>query len=352
MEKTYLINNNDYINLGKQVLIKLGVSSKHAELIMLNLLDSDKKGIYTHGFYRLDTYIQQIKRGNINPRPKIETIKDSSNVKLIDGDDGFGYVVSYYAMEEAINISSNRGIGVVGVRKSNHFGAAAYYAEMASKKDQIGIVMTNASPGIAPTGSLKPVLGNNPWSISVPTNLGYPITLDIANSVTARGKIRLKALNGEPIPLGWALNEKGEPTTSAQEALKGVLLPIGDYKGYGITLMIDILTGVLTGSKFGDQVPLVDEDGKRNNGHLFISLDVKSFIGLSEFKNRIDELTKIVKSAPKINEEVDILLPGEKEWKTKLSQNLNSVKVPNRIFNFIETLSSQYNLQIPNYEVM
>ncbi|WP_209124592.1 Ldh family oxidoreductase [Alkalihalobacillus sp. BA299] len=352
MEKSYSIYNTDYIQLGRQVLNQLNVPSRHAEIVMENLLDSDKKGIYTHGFYRLDTYIQQIKRGNINPNPKITKVKDHLNIKLLDGDDGFGYVVSQYAMEEAIAISENRGVGVVGVRKSNHFGAAAYYAEMAAMRNQIGIVMTNASPAIAPTGSLKPVLGNNPWSISIPTHLGYPITLDIANSVSARGKIRLKALNGESIPLGWALNENGEPTTDAEEALKGVILPIGDYKGYGITLMIDILTGVLTGAKFGNQVPLVDQDGKRNNGHLFISLDIKAFMELSEFKDRVDELIKIVKSAPKIREEIDILLPGEREWQTKLSQEQDKVKLPERIFNFIHALSTEYHLPLPKNELL
>lgn len=351
MEKIFLLSNEDYVSLGKQIVMEKGVSSKHAEILMFSLLDADQKGIYTHGFYRLKTYIEQINRGNINHRPYIKKIKDSKNIQIIDGDNGLGSVVSYTAISEAIKMSSERGIGVVGVRNSNHFGTAAYFAEVASKKDQIGIVMTNASPAIAPTGSNKPVLGNNPWSISVPTNLGYPITLDIANSVAARGKIRLKALNGEQIPLGWALNSKGEPTTDATEALEGIILPIGDYKGYGITLMIDILSGVLTGAAFGNQVPGVEEDGRRNNGHLFISLDVESFMDITEFKNRIDELTNIVKSAPKINERTKILLPGEIEWNTKLNQQ-NTVKLPERIFNFMSSLCEESKLQLPEYKLI
>lgn len=352
MEKDYLILNSDYIRNGMSILNKVGVVTEHAEIVMLNLLDSDQKGIHTHGFYRLQTYIDQINKNNINPQPDIKTIKDNSNVKLMDGDDGLGYVVSYCAMQEAITISKERGIGVVGVRRSNHFGAAAYYSEMAAKENQIGIVMTNASPAIAPTGSLKALLGNNPWSISVPTHFNYPITLDIANSVIARGKIRLKALNGESIPLGWALDENGQPTTNAADALKGVILPIGDYKGYGITLLIDILTGVLTGAKFGDQVPKVDEDGKRNNGHLFISLNIESFLEINDFKTRVDTLVNMVKSAPKVHEDMDILLPGEKEWKMKMNQKADWVRVPERVFNFIESLSKQYNLELPKNQLI
>lgn len=350
VEKTYQFQNDDYMQMGTSILTQMGVSSEHAEIVTNILLDSDQKGTHTHGFYRLQTYIQQIKKGNINAKPDIKMIKDGDNVKLMDGDDGLGYVVSHHAMNKAINISSERGVGVVGARNSSHFGAAAYYAEMAAQRNQIGIIMTNASPGIAPTGSKKPILGNNPWSISVPSNLGYPITLDIANSVTARGKIRLKALTGEPIPLGWALNKEGEPTTNAKDALEGIVLPIGDYKGYGITLMIDLLTGVLTGSNFGEQVPQIEENRKRKNGHLFISLNVEAFMELNHFKARVDELVQMIKSAPKIQEDIDILLPGEREWKSKLSQDSNMVRLPERIVNLMLELTKEFNLLMPVYK--
>jgi LDH2 family malate/lactate/ureidoglycolate dehydrogenase len=351
MEKTYIIGCSDYIHMGKEIFGRVGVSAEHSEILMANLLDSDTKGIYTHGVYKIPTYMKQINQGNINPQPNLKKIKDGSIVKLLDGDDGLGAVVSFYAMQEAIKLSSERGIGVVGVRKSSHFGTAGYYAEMPVRSNQIGIVFCNASPGIAPTGSLKPILGNNPWSISVPTNLDHPITLDIANSVVARGKIRLAALKGESIPFGWAINKYGEPTTDPQDALEGAILPIGDYKGYGITLMIDILSGVLTGAHFGDQVAGIEEDGKRNNGHLFLSLNVEAFMEIAEFKQRIDELVRIVKAAPKINEETEILLPGEKEWTRKLSQDKNTVKIPEQIFTVITALCNEYAVNIPDYQV-
>jgi L-2-hydroxycarboxylate dehydrogenase (NAD+) len=349
MEKSYLLDTEGYKSLGKLLLSKVGVPNEHAEILMLSLLDSDQKGIYTHGFYRLPTYLKQINRGNINPVPVIKQEKKGRTICLIDGDGGLGSVISHYGMQEAVNMSRESGIGVVSVSGSNHFGTAAYYSEMAALDNKIGISMTNASPAIAPTGGKKAVLGNNPWSISVNTNLGHPITLDMANSV-ARGKIRLKALAGEPIPVGWALNSKGEPTVDANEALEGVILPIGDHKGYGITLMIDILTGVLSGAYFGNQNPLIDEDGKRNNGHLFIALDIEAFMRLDEFKSRVDELIELVKSVPRIDEDKEIFLPGEFEWKKKMSQKENTIEMPERVINLIESLCKENNVPFPIYQ--
>lgn len=349
METSYVLRNDEYVRIGKTALTQVGVSSEHSEIVMQSLLDSDQKGIHTHGLFRLPTYIKQINRGNINPLPTIRLMEKGPNIELLDGDSGLGSVNSFYAMEEAIKLSREKGIGVVGVRKSNHFGTAAYYAELAASQNQIGIVMTNASPAIAPTGGKKSVLGNNPWSISVPTHIGHPITLDMANSVAARGKIRIKALKAEPIPVGWALNSDGEPTTDAKEALEGIILPIGDHKGYGITLMVDILAGVLTGAYFGDQNPGIEEDGKRNNGHLFISLNPDAFMSVDEFKSRIDELINIVKSVPKINENSEIYLPGELEWKVKLAQEQGKIKLPERILTGILSFCQEQQIQLPDY---
>ena len=353
MEKSYLIRSADYLKMGIEILEQVGVSAAHAAILMENFLDCDRKGIFTHGIFRLPTYLKQMKRGNINPQPDIRIVKDDPAVVLMDGDAGLGAVVSYYAMQAAIDICSRQGIGVVGVRNSNHFGAAAYYTEMASRANYIGIAFTNASPAIAPTGSLQPLLGNNPWSISVPTNLPYPITMDIANSVVARGKIRIAKSKGETIPLGWALNKYGQPTTDPQEALDGgAILPIGDYKGYCITFMLEILTGVLTGAAFGDQIAGVEQDGIRNNGHLFIALDIEKFMSVGEFKRRVDELVRMVKSLPRIKEDQEILLPGEIEWRRKLSQAEGTVKLTEQIFQMLHELSTEYGVNLPEIQVV
>ncbi|SFB01388.1 Malate/lactate/ureidoglycolate dehydrogenase, LDH2 family [Lentibacillus halodurans] len=348
MNNEYIISHTDYIEMGTSILEKAGVPNKHAFILMNNFLDCDEKGIFTHGFIRLPTYLKQMERGNINPRPEINFLTNDPIVNLLDGEHGLGAVVSYYAMQKAIETSEEYGIGVVGVRNSSHFGAAAYYTEMASNANQIGISFTNASPGIAPTGSVKPLLGNNPWSISVPTHNAYPITMDIANSVVARGKIRVANARGESIPIEWALNKFGQQTTDPKEALDGgAILPIGGYKGYGITLMIEMLTGVLTGSGFGYQNAAVEADGKRRNGHLFISLKIEKFMEVAEFKGRVDVLLDMIKSLPKIDEDKEIFLPGEIEWNRKSRLEKGTVKISEEIYAVMKELSIQYTVNMP-----
>lgn len=343
---------SEYKASGMEMLGKVGVEPEHAEITMLNLLDSDEKGIYTHGLYRMTVYMQQLKRGIFNPHPEVKKVKEGKSVTIIDGDDGLGAVVSYYAMKEALNICHEQGVGVVGVRNSTHFGTAAYWAEMASAQDLVGLCFTNASPSIAPTGSTEPLFGNNPWSISVPTNREHPVTMDISNSVVARGKIRVYESANEPIPLGWALNKDGQPTTNASEAMASkLLMPIGDYKGYGITMMVDVIAGVLTGAAFANKVGLIEGEGKRNSGHLFIVLKIKDFMDVSDFKNRMDELWDIVKSGPRADENVEILLPGEREWKCKLNQDDGSVDIPEVSYKAYQVLCDQYGISCPKNQV-
>lgn len=314
----YHINEDNYIEFGKAILTQLGVERSHAQIQMESLLDADLKGTSTHGLYRLSRYIDQLKREDVTPNPHITKEETrNGNIVLMDGDHGLGAVNGYYGMNQAVTMSKRNGLGMVTIRNSNHFGAAGYFSEIAAKNEQIGIVFSNSSPSIAPTGSKKPVLGNNPWSISVPTNKGYCITLDVSNGKVAKGKIRLAKENNEEIPDGWALNMEGMPTNDPIEALKGIILPVGDHKGYGITLMIEILAGVLTGSDFGLNMVNVDEKGKRNVGHFMLSVDINSLMDTAEYYRRIDQLVDMIKSAPAIKEGDNIFLPGEMEYKQK-----------------------------------
>lgn len=342
----YDLKIEDYMDLGKSILSQYQVQDEHTDILMNTLLDADKKAVFTHGFYRLPTYIEQIKLRNIKANPTITKKKSGHTICLIDGDGGLGSVISWYAMNEAIEISNHHGIGIVSVSGSNHFGTAGYYSEMAAMQNKIGIVFTNASPAIAPTGGKKGILGNNPWSISVHTDFGQPITLDIANTI-ARGKIRLKGLAGEKIPFGWALDRHGQPTDDPAEALDGLLVPIGDHKGYGISLMIEILTGVLSGAQFGTQNPLIDENGKRNNGHLFIALSIESFMALEDFHERLNLLVKMIKDVPRIDEDNEIFLPGEIEWKNKLMQREGMVAIPDNVFDLIKQLCKTHDIVVP-----
>lgn len=350
-EENITITEEIYLKLGTDLLKKVGVPEEHARIQMGALLDADQKGVTTHGIFRLPRYVEQVHKGFVHSKPEIQFVKEGPIVKVLDADHGLGAVVSNLAMEEALNISSKKGVGVVAVRRSNHFGTAGYFAEMAAMRNQIGIVFTNTSPLIAPTGSKKPIVGNNPWSISAPSSLEHPITLDMANSIAARGKMRIAAQKGEQIPFGWALDREGQPTTDPLEAIKGIILPIGGHKGYGISLMIEILAGVLTGSDFGENMVNADDNQKRNVGHLFIALNIEHFMDMDEFKSRMDELIGAVKNAPRINEEQEVFLPGEIEWQKKeLEQKNKYVQVSKKTFQSLSKLCSEFNIDISSIE--
>lgn len=347
-ENTVTITEERYMKIGQAMLEKVGVSKEHANIQMESLLDADQKEIYTHGLFRLPRYVQQLEQGYIHAQPEMAFVHEGPVVKVLDADYSLGAVAGHMAMNEAIKISSAKGVGVVAVRKSNHFGTAAFFAEMASKQQQIGLVFTNTSPQIAPTGTKKPIIGNNPWSISVPSSLGHPITLDMANSIVARGKMRIAAQKGEQIPLGWALDREGRPTTDPLEAIKGIVLPIGGYKGYGISLMIEILAGVLTGSDYAEKMVDLDVNQKRNVGHLFISLNIEQFMHFKQFVSRVDELVQFIKNAPRIKEEEEAFLPGEIEWKKKkVNERQKSVQLSLKTLDALRDLVRKHQIEMP-----
>lgn len=335
----------EYMRAGASLLGSVGVSKKDANVIMASLLDADLKGINTHGVFRLPRYMEQLNDGYITANPDIKVLRSNMVMEVLDGDHGPGSVVAKEAMERALQKSRKVGVGVTAVRNGNHFGVAGYFAEMAAMEGKVGIVLTNSSPAIAPTGSLKRLIGNNPWSISVP-HTEHPITLDMANSISSKGKLRVAMQKGEKIPYGWALDSEGNPTDDPQKALEGLVLPIGDYKGYGIALMVEILSGVLTGSDFSESMVDHDANAKRNVGHLFIVLDVAQLMPPDEYEQRLATLTSAIHSAPRIPGK-NVYLPGEIEWQMKQGQREGEVKVPQKTIQSFIDLCKRYGVTPP-----
>ncbi len=238
-------------------------------------VSSNLRGVDTHGVYRMLVYSAKLKGGFINPKPNLRIIKETPATALIDGGNNLGQVVGYRAMETAIQKAKAVGVSFVSVRNSNHFGTCAHFSMMALRNNMIGMAFTNASAQIAPTGGVDKLLANNPWSIAVPSGKKFPIVLDMANSVIARGKIRLAAKEGRSIPLGWAVTKDGEPTSDPNAALEGLTLPVGGYKGYCITLMVDMLSGVLADSCYGPRTKGMDiVDAIAGIGHAFVAIDI------------------------------------------------------------------------------
>lgn len=297
-----------------RVLEKLGVPREEAKITAATLVMANLRGVDTHGVLRLPLYAARLKSKAMAAKLNLTTEKETIATALLDGHEGIGQVISCRAMEVAIRKARDAGVSYVAVRNSNHFGAAAYYAMMALDHDMIGLTFTNASPRLAPTGGVERLLGNNPWSIAVPAGRRPPVVLDLANSVVAAGKIRVAKKEGKPIPEGWALNQYGEPTTDPDEALKGILLAIGGYKGYGITLMVDLLTGVLADSQYGPRVKVLDQDvDPAGTAHSFMAISLAAFTDVTAFNARMEAYVDEIKSSKKARGTEVIYVPGEPE---------------------------------------
>ena len=275
----------------KEIFTKHQLSNKHSQICADYLIKAEILEVKSHGLIRLKMYCDRIKKKLINPKPKIKIKKISSSISHIDADNSIGFVSADIAINQAIKNAKKTGIGLVAVKKSGHYGLSSFYAEQAVKKNLIVFCFTNAPPALAPHGAKKSLFGTNPICFGVPTGK-VPFILDASTSKINRGKIRHANKLGKKIPYGVALSKLGKITTNPEEALLGTQLPIASFKGSGLAWMIDILSGVLTGSSHGGKVkdPFDDFTGPQNVGHLFITINPKIFVG----KSFIKEIKKIL----------------------------------------------------------
>lgn len=297
------------------LLVGKGLPRKDADIVARCLVRADLRGVDTHGIARLPGYLDRLKRGLINPRPALQPKTVTAAVAQLDGENGFGFVVATRAMAAAMEIAGRIGIGLVSARRSTHFGMAANYLLQAIDQGFIALVFTNASPAMPPWGGRSALLGTSPFAAGAPGGANGPFILDMAPSVAARGKIRKALRLGQPIPADYALDKDGRATTDPARALEGVVLPIGGAKGSGLSMLMDILGGVISGAAFGgdvgDQYKVFDRP--QNVGHFFLALKPDLFIGLAEYLSRMDELLHRIHSAPRAEGFDEILVPGEPE---------------------------------------
>jgi LDH2 family malate/lactate/ureidoglycolate dehydrogenase len=261
-----------------------GAPAAEAVIVADSLVMADLRNVRSHGVMRVPVYLRGIERGTIVAQPEVQVVVDAGAVAVVDGGNGMGQVGAHRAMQLAIERADAHGIGVVGLRASNHCGAMAYWAQMALEAGCIGLAITNAGINMAPTGGRDRLVGNNPLAIAVPTRRSWPMVLDMATSVAAGGKLDMAVIRGESIPLGWALDPDGQPTTDPATARAGSLLPVGGPKGYGLSVMLDVLAGVLSGGRFGAGL------GLPGSGQYFQAIKVERFLPLTEFYDRMDAL--------------------------------------------------------------
>ena len=317
------------------------LSKKHAKICADALINAELVGAPSHGFTRVISYCNRIKKRVINPRPNIKIKKISSSITQIDANNAVGFIGADLGINHAIINAKKTGIGFVAVKNSGHYGLSGYYAERAAKKGLTAFCFTNAPPAIAPYGASKTLFGTNPICFATPTSSKIPFILDSSVSIINRGKIRVAANLGKKIPKGVALDKFGNPTTNAKKALKGAQLPIAGFKGSGFAWMVDILSGVLTGGNHGGKVkdPFDDFTGPQNIGHLFIV--IKSNIFLKNYNQRIKENIKRIKKLPKIRGLKEILYPGQNKF-NRYKKNYNKeIQIPKNIKKDIEILNSK-----------
>ncbi len=313
MEKVNLkstILKKEVINIFK----KFGLNNNHAIISANAIINAEIVGAHSHGLSRLKMYCDRISKKIINANPKIKIKKISQSISLIDADDSIGFVAADIAIKKCIQNAKKTGIGMVAVKKSGHYGLSGYYAEQATRKNLIAMIYTNAPPAVAPYGASKSLFGTNPICFGTPTGSKVPFILDTSISMINRGKIRLAERKNKKIPQGVALDKFGKPTTDAKKALSGVQLPIAGFKGSGLAWMVDILSGVLTGSNHSGRVkdPFDDFSGPQNIGHLFITFKTNLFV--KNYNNQIKKNIKTIKNLPKIKGIKKIMYPGENKF--------------------------------------
>jgi len=329
-----------------KILVSVGVSQLNSEIVSRNLINADLRNIPSHGIARLPNYVKRIQLGLINPNPNVKVVNTSHATCLLDGDNCLGQIAAEKAILKAIEITQERGLSIVGVKNTNHIGIASSYVLKAAKKGMIGFCLANGSAHMAPWGGKTPILGTNPISIAIPAGRFNEIVLDMATSVTARGKIILAAEKGEKIPIGWALNKEGNPTNNPKEAMLGTILPLGGYKGFGLSLIVDILSGVLTGSSYGSKIPSMTENfsKKLNEGIFLGAFKVNNFIDIKLFEERIENYILEIKNSPTAPGVTEIFFPGELEHKA-MKKNLEmGIKIDRNICKNLNILAEKLNI--------
>ena len=301
-------------DFGTRVLAALGVPDEDGALVADSLVQADLWGHQSHGFLRLPWYAARLRSGAMRAVTDPVVLSDTGPLVLLDGRDGIGQVLTERARRLAVDRARTHGVGVVGVRNSNHFGTAMYFTRRAALDGFVSVLTTNASPAMAPWGGREKRLGTNPWSIAAPGPDGRVVAVDIANTAVARGKIYLAKNRGEPIPETWALTADGAPTTDPAEGVLGVVLPMAGHKGYAITFLMDVLSGALTGRAVGTGVHgPYEADRPSGAGPLFLALDPDAFGDRAGYESRVRQLIDEVKTVPLAQGFDEVFYPGEVE---------------------------------------
>ncbi len=342
-----LVPAKEFRSRAAKIFAAAGASSSEALIVADSLVEASLAGVDSHGVVRIPEYVGRMlgipgygPMTKLKPKAKIKIIKDASAITVVDGNWGFGQVVARKAMDLAIKKAKRYNVGIVTGRNCDHIGRLAEYPLMAAAQNMIGAVFCKTIPVMSPVGAKGRIIGNNPISFAIPAGKERPIVTDIAMSVVAGGKVTMASEKGERIPEGWLLDAAGNPATDPKAWLeRGSLVPVGGHKGYAMSVVTEVLGGVLSGAG-----TLLDYSG--NNAFLAMAINVRAFMPLSKFKEGVDKFISDLRAAPKATGAKEILIPGEPEIREKERRLKSGVPVPEKTLNEIRDIAKRLNVQI------
>lgn len=341
------IPENVLLEAARDILERLGEDKAGAETAARYLVRADMRGVSTHGINLLRLVALRADAGMLALPTRVTVVSDDAATAVLDGGNGLGPVAAQKALDTAVRKAAEYGIGMAALRNTNNIGALGCFTREAARKGYIAVVTTNGNPSVAPFGAADPFFGTNPISFAIPRGGREPIVLDMSSSIVARGKIRLASLGGEPIPEGWALDSEGNPTTDPKKALKGCLLPLGGAKGSGLAMIVDILSGMLSGSAYGRKLRSFHElDGPTGVGATFICVDIGRFLSPAAFEASILEYADQVKALRRQPGFGEILLPGEVESNKESDSARAGVEVPEAVIKEIDGVAEKLGCPI------
>ena len=320
-----LISHTHLRDFCERILKAAGVPPHKAAITATSLVASNLRGVDSHGIQLLPFYIDQILAGEVDAYADGEVISENGACLLFDAQSALGQWVAEVCCGHAVRIARQHGLALVISRNSNHFGAAAWWAQKMREAGQIGIVMCNASPIVPPWQGKEGRMGTNPICMSVPG----PWLLDMATTTVAAGRIFKAFINQqEEIPAGWAFDSEGVPTTETAKAYKGMLMPLGGYKGSGLAMMVEILCSVLSGGLMSTEIGGIRQRGRKvGNSQLFVAIDIARFMPVEEFTARMEKLVGLMKSTPPAPGYDEVLVAGDPEWRTEAERKANGIPI-------------------------
>lgn len=329
-----------------QITGAAGVPADDAAVLADSLVDADLHGTSTHGVSRLAIYIRRIQRGLVDPKaePCIEQLRPA--VLVVDAAGGLGQPQAVKTLRRLIPLARQYGVAAATIRHSQHFGALSYYCNLAAREDMILWATTNCEPAMSPAGACEAFFGTNPIAASFPTGKGFPVRIDMATSLVARGNIIAAQKAGRPIPEGWALDADGNPTTDAAAALAGTVMAMAGHKGAALALLVEVFSGVLSGSAVGAEIGSMYKhlDRPQNVGHFFCLMDVAAFMNVAAMKARMDAMIDRIKACRRRPGVDEILVPGEPEARKAADNRAHGIPIGDETVAELHALAEEYKI--------